>query len=205
MRKLTRVTMAVLALTACAGEAKNEQELGGGDKASTAAATAGDAGDRSATTDACVLITAEDLATVFAPRAFTVDTSGPTPRNRPGKAKQAAVTTCTFVSAGATLRDLMSITVMVRTTPEGTPHPTVDEMKKGAISLGLGAKPVDVSGLGDGAYWVNLGSAQRSAVAVNVDHGARHWLTVSESSSGANVDETAAQLTKLAAIALGRF
>jgi len=204
MHQLTRVTMTVLVLTACAGEAKNAEQSGSGAMSAAPAASAGGAGDRSATTDACTLITTSDLATVFAPRAFVVDTSGP-PRNRPGKAKQAAVTTCTFVSAGASLRDLMSVTVMVRTTPEGAPHPTIERMKKGAASLGLGAKPIDVAGLGDGAYWINLGSAQRSGVAINVDHGNVHWLTVSESSSGVSVDETAARLTKLAGIALGRL
>ena len=78
-------------------------------------------------------------------------------------------------------------------------------MKAGVASLGVAARPVDITGLGDSAYWVNLGSDRRSAVAVNVQRNPRYWLSVSESSSGQEEAVTVSRLTEVAKAALGRL
>jgi hypothetical protein len=116
-----------------------------------------------------------------------------------------AVTSCTFVSRGASIRDMVTVSVMVVTSPSDAAQRSTEQMKQGATSLGLNAKPIDLPGLGDAAYWVNLGSASRSAVAINVKQGSRRWLTVGESSSGQSVDETVARLTTIAKSALGKL
>jgi hypothetical protein len=204
MIRVMNVAVATLLLAACAGEAKD-----GAKDAARATVAAQDpataTGTRADTRDACELITTAELATVFAPRTFAVDTSGPVPRNRVGKANQNSTTSCTFSSAHTSVRDLVTVTVMVVTSPSDAAQRTVDQMKKGVMSLGLNAKPVDVTGLGDGAYWVNLGSTRRSAFALNVKNGARRWLTVGESSSGERDEDTVARLTKLAELALAKL
>jgi hypothetical protein len=204
MNRLMNVAVAALLLAACAGEAKD----GAKDGTRTAAVSgepAADAGARPDTRDACELVTTTELATVYAPRTFAVDTTGPVSRNRVGKANENSMTTCTFSSASASVRDLVTVTVMVVTSPSDAAQRTVDQMKTGVMSLGLNAKPVDVAGLGDGAYWVNLGSTQRSAFALNVKDGARRWLTIGESSSGQRDEETLSRLTKLAGLALAKL
>jgi hypothetical protein len=77
-------------------------------------------------------------------------------------------------------------------------------MKTGVLSVSPGAQPADIPGLGDGAYWVNLGG-QRSGVSVNVKHDPRTWLTVSESSSGQDVSLTVDRLTAIARGVLARL
>jgi len=52
---------------------------------------------------------------------------------------------------------------------------------------------------------VNLGSAQRSSIAVNVKHAPRQWLTVGESSAGDRVEESVDRLTKSARKALAQL
>jgi len=153
------------------------------------------------TADACLMISPADLAEVFAPRTFVVDTSGPVSRNQPGTAKTNTITSCTYTS-GTTMRDMMTINLTVVTAPNDAAHATVEQMKQGVAALGLNATPVDIASLGDAAYWVNLGSAQRSAIAVNVKHAPRQWLTIGESSAGDRVEESVDRLTKIARKAL---
>jgi len=150
------------------------------------------------------MISPADLAEVFAPRTFVVDTSGPVPHNQPGTAKTNAVTSCSYTS-GTTMRDMMTINVTLVTAPHDAAHASVEQMKKGVAALGLNATPVDIAGLGDAAYWVNLGSAQRSSIAVNVKHAPRQWLTVGESSAGDRVEESVDRLTKIARKALAQL
>lgn len=202
MNRLMTAAVTAMLLGACASEGKEAAKDGA---RTSEAATAGSGGASTATRDACELITTADLAAEFAPRTFIVDTSGPVPRNRVGKANQNSVTSCTFASTNSSFRDMMTITVMVVTSPSDAAQRTVEQMKTGAMSLGLKAVPVDVAGLGDGAYWVNLGSAQRSSLSINVKQGARRWLTVGESSTGQREAETVTHLTKLAGMALGKL
>ncbi len=201
------VTVAVLAvlMAACAPETKDGSAAGAVPAASTASRPEVAVGGSSDTRDACDLVSIGDLAAVFAPRTFATDNSGPVPRNQTGSAKTNAVTSCTFVSKGASIRDMVTVSVSVVTSPSDAAQRSVEQMKQGVTSLGLNANPVDIAGLGDAAYWVNLGSAQRSAVAVNVKQGSRRWLTVGESSSGQSVEETVERLTKLAHLALGKL
>ncbi|MFM7067490.1 MAG: hypothetical protein ACKO0U_11800 [Gammaproteobacteria bacterium] len=93
---------------------------------------------------------------------------------------------------------MMSVTVIVTTAPSDGAQRTVEQMKAGLQSLGMKAVPTDLPGLGDGAYWVNLGSDRRSAVAVNVNHEPRTWLTVSESSADQEVAITVERLAEIA-------
>lgn len=151
--------------------------------------------------DACRLLTPEALSGVFAGRSFVVDTTSPAPRNRPGGAGRNAITSCTFVSEGTSPQDMMAVTLTVTTAPNDQAQPSVEKMKAGLAQLAQKAEPVDIPGLGDGAYWVNLG-ARRSAVTVNVRRNPRIWIALSESSNGQDVTQTVDRLTSLARQAL---
>lgn len=155
--------------------------------------------------DACDLLSPGELGEIFLSRVFTVNNEGPVPRNQPGGPNRSSVTSCTFVSDTVSPQDMLSITVVLSIAPSDARQPTTAAMKSGVTSLGIGATPVDIAGLGDDAYWVNLGSDRRSAVAVNVRHEPRMWLTVSESSAGQEVQLTVERLTGLARRALARL
>ena len=62
-----------------------------------------------------------------------------------------------------------------------------------------------VDGLGDGAYWFNIGGNSRSGIVLSVMRNPRHWLAVSESSSGQEEAVTVSRLSAVAKAALGRF
>ena len=79
---------------------------------------------------------------------------------------------------------------------------TVAIAKAGAVQLH--ATPVDVPGLGDAAYWVNLGSARRPIIQLNVLKGKRLWLIFSASAATLGTDAALASLTKLAKATLAR-
>jgi hypothetical protein len=155
--------------------------------------------------DACRLITPDELGAVFAGRTFAVDQSGPGLANPPAAQGKNTVTSCTYVSADASPRELVAVTVLLVTAPTDAAHQSIDAMKSGVESLGLNATTTDIPGLGDGAYWVNLGSERRSAVAVNVSQKPRMWLTVSESSSGQPVELTVERLITVAQNVLRRL
>ncbi len=202
-RRHSALTLSTALLVACGGGTVEKSGANASPSATVAASGNTDAGARgsAATADACKMISPADLAEAFAPRTFVVDTSGPVPHNRPGTAKTNAVTSCTYTS-GTTMRDMMTINLTVVTAPSDAAHATVEQMKKGVAALGLNATPVDIAGLGDAAYWVNLGSAQRSSLAVNVQRAPRQWLTIGESSAGDRVEESVERLTKIARKAL---
>lgn len=157
--------------------------------------------DRTQAIDACGLVTPEALGALFEGRSFVIDHTSPSPRNRAGAPGQNTITSCTFVSAAPEVRDILAITILVTIAPSDGAHQSVAAMKAGAQSLGL-SPPVDIPGLGDGAYWVNAGTAQRSAIAINVQHNPRIWLTVSESSVGQDTALTVDRLTAVARQAL---
>ena len=154
--------------------------------------------------DACKLISPQELGEIFAGRTFVIDNSGPVARNQQGGANKNALTTCTFVSAGVSVEDKNVVTLLVKTAPNDAAHHSTEVMKAGVKQLGLGVEPSDIPGLGDGAYWVNLGT-RRSAVQVNVKHDPRIWLVVSESSSGQDVSTTVARLSDIARRVLPRI
>lgn len=143
--------------------------------------------------DACNLITPADVNAAFAPRHFEVDNSGPARRL---STKYAEVSNCTFVSKGATMRDLVTVTVSVRVATSDEYGVGVDKMKAGAVALK--GTPVDVVGVGDSAYWVNLGSPARPNRQLAVAKGKRLWLTLGEGSPALSDAEAVARLTRLA-------
>lgn len=153
------------------------------------------------TLDACSIVATSDVDAAFAPRVFVIDNSGPTVPKLP--AKFAQVSRCTFVSKGAKVRDMVVVTVSLRYAPTDETGTTIKMMKEGAIQLG--ATPVDVSDLGDGAYWANLGGPKRPNRQLNVGKGKRIWLTIGESSSKLSDLDAIANLTKVAQGALGKL
>lgn len=159
---------------------------------------------RAADVDACTLVKAEEVGKIFGSRAFTIDTSNPM-RSMPGGPRRNAVSSCTFTSAGATPRDMMSVTVTLTTAPSDRAQASIERMKAGVALLSPPVKTTDVPGLGDGAFWFNPGSTRRTAVTLNVKHDPRQWLAVSESSSGQAVDKTVECLRAVALQALGRL
>jgi hypothetical protein len=154
--------------------------------------------------DACALVLPQELADIFSGRSFVIDNSGPTARNQPGGASRNMTTSCTFVSAGASVQEMMVVSLLVTVAPNDGAQQTIEAMKAGVVQLGLGAEPTDIPGLGDGAYWVNLGG-QRTAVTVNVKHDPRIWLAVSESSRGQEVSMTVGHLGDVARRVLSRL
>lgn len=178
-------------------------DSGKGDAAAPAATAAGVVDFQDL--DACNLVSSEELAGIFSGRSFAVDDSNPAPRSRKGGPDENSFTSCTFITADLSPSEMMAVTVLVTIAPGDDRQQSIQAMKSGVTGLGLGAMPVDVPGLGDGAYWANLGSDRRSAVAVNVKHDPRIWLTVSESSSGQEVGLTVERLTGVAQRVLERL
>ena len=190
----TKTFVLLLALcSACAGDTKGSQSA-----TTTAAATVA---QTARTLDACALLLKVDVDAAFAPRTFTLE-----PKVQPDIAstgKLAAVSTCTFVSRGATIREMMTVGLLARRAPSDASGVTVATAKSGAVQLR--ATPVDVPGLGDAAYWVNLGSANRPDIQLNVFKGEQLWLIFSASAAGLNADTAVEHLTTLAEAALARL
>jgi hypothetical protein len=196
LRRGTAAVGLAMALAACGPAESNTQNV---------AAVPAPASPASNTKlDACALVLPQELADIFSGRSFVIDNSGPTARNQPGGASRNMTTSCTFVSAGASVQEMMVVSVIVTVAPDDGAQQTIEAMKAGVESLGLGADPADIPGLGDGAYWVNLGG-QRTAVTVNVKHDPRIWLAVSESSRGQEVSMTVGHLGDVARRVLSRL
>jgi hypothetical protein len=149
--------------------------------------------------DACKAMQKADVETAFAPRKFDAGSPGPVIK---GSAKLASVSSCTYSAAGATVRDMVSVTLMVRRAPTDATGTTPAQARQGAAQLKT--TPFDVSDLGDGAYWVNIGSAATPSIQLNVFRGKREWLIFS--SFGGKMDSNAAlaNLTKVAKMTLAR-
>lgn len=192
----TKVVVLLLALgSACSGDSKGSR---------TAAATAvlSAAGSQAARAfDACALLLNADVDAAFAPRTFTLE-----PTNPPdvvSKGQMAAVSTCTFTSGGASVREMLTVGLLARRAPTDASGVTVVQAKSGSAQLK--ATPVDVPGLGDAAYWVNLGSASRPSIQLNVFKGPRVWLIFSASAAGLDVDAAVEHLTAIARVSLSRL
>lgn len=189
-----RVTVLLLAAcAACSGDAK-------GSKPAATMSAAGSAATSRAPS-ACVLVTKADVDAAFAPRVFTVE-----PETTPdiaGTDRIAAVSACTYASRGASIREMITVGALVRRAPADAAAVTVATAKAGAVKLN--ATPVDVPALGDAAYWINLGSATRPIVELNVFVGPRLWLVFSASAPTLSVEVAVAELRKVAETALGRL
>lgn len=186
-----------VAIIVAAGCGKTREPMGYAETGAAPAATAA----TSAASDACTVVSVSDVNAAFAPRVFVLDNSGPTaPKQSP---KFAQVSNCSFVSKGASVRDMVVVTVMLRRAPSDETGITIKGMKEGAVKLG--GTPVDVAGLGDSAYWIDLGGSTRSNRQLNVVKGKRIWLIVGEGGSKLSDAETITGLTKVAQAALGRI
>ena len=186
----------VAVCSAFSGEAKepNGSALTSGDARSGTAQAAGPL-------DACALLLKADVDAAFAPRVFANGEKGR--GNFAGTAKLAAVSSCTFTSRGASLREMLTVGILARRAPSDQTGVPLASAKDGAVKLN--ATPVDVPGLGDGAYWVNLGSRTRPVISLNVLKGKRLWLVFSASASGLATETALAGLTKAAKATLGRL
>lgn len=189
----TKAVVLLLALcSACSGDTKRSR---------TAEASAATGSQTARPFDACAFVLKADVDAAFAPRTFTLE-----PKGRPDIAstgQRADVSTCTFASRGASVRDLLTVGLLARRAPSDASGVTVATAKAGAAQLKT--TPVDVPGLGDAAYWVNLGSANRPSIQLNVFKGPRVWLVFSASAAGLNVDAAVGHLTNVAQAALARL
>ena len=142
--------------------------------------------------DACKIMLKSDVEAAFAPRKF--DAGSPETATK-GTAKVAAVSSCTYNTIGTSAKDMVSVTLLARRAPTDATGTTPAQARSGAAQLK--ATPVDVSGLGEGAYWVNYGSASRPSIQLNVFRGKRDWLIFG---AGGKMDDATA-LASLTGIA----
>lgn len=197
MRRNPKAVILLLTLcSACAGDTKGAQ-ASQAEPASQARAAA----PATATVGACALLLKADVDAAFAPRVFTLE-----PQNGPdiaGTDRMASVSHCTYASRGASIREMMTVGLVARQAQNDASGITVATAKAGAVKLN--ATPVDVAGLGDAAYWINLGSARRPIIELNVFKGARTWLVFGASAPTLDTDTALADLRKVAEAALARL
>jgi len=157
------------------------------------------------TPDACTLVTTDELAAIFPGRNFTRDDVPPEKRNKPGGERRNAITSCTFVSNGASIPDMMTVSVVLTTAYSDKAQPSLERMQSGVSTMGVKFTGGPIEGVGDAGYWFNIGNERRSGIVVNVMRNPRYWLSISESSSGQEEAVTVSRLTELAKAALGRL
>jgi hypothetical protein len=144
--------------------------------------------------DACTMLSKADVDAAFAPRVFAHGTPGH--EGAKSSPKLADVSTCTYASPGASAKDRLSVTLLARRSPDDESSVTPRAAKDGAIKLN--GVPTDVSGLGEGAYWVNLGSSTFPVIQLNVFRGKREWFVFSAATKGMDTDVALMGLTKVA-------
>lgn len=182
--------------SACSGETKESKG-----NASTSSDARSDVAMTTGPLDACALMLKADVDAAFAPRVFGNGEQGL--RNVAGTDRLATVSGCTFTSPGASVKEMMTISIVARRAPNDETGITVASAKAGAVKLNT--TPVDVPGLGDAAYWINLGSSTRPIIELNVFRGKRLWLIFSATASKLGTDTALAGLTKVAEATLGRL
>jgi hypothetical protein len=121
--------------------------------------------------DACKLMQKTDVEAAFAQNKFD---GGSLSQTMKGSAKLAAVSECIYTSKGASIKETLSVSLLLRRAPTDATAMSPAQARTGAVALK--ATPVDVSGLGEGAYWVNLGTARAPSIQLNVFRGKREWL-----------------------------
>lgn len=190
------LVLLVAVCSANSGEAKEST-----DRTSTSSDARSDVARATGPLDACALVLKADVDAAFAPRVFGNGEKGR--GDFAGTAKLATVSRCTFTSRGASVREMMTVSILARRAPDDKTGITVASAKDGAVKLNT--TPVEVPGLGDAAYWVNLGSSTRPIIQLNVLKGTRLWLIFSASASQLGTDTALAGLTKVAKATLGRL
>jgi hypothetical protein len=150
--------------------------------------------------NACAMLQQADVEAAFAPRKF-----GPGTLEREivkSTGSMATLSTCNFTSLEASSKDRLSVSLLARRAPSDTTGTTPAAARAGAVQLK--ATPVDVPGLGDGAYWVNMGSSAFPSVQLNVFRGKRVWLIYSASGRRLDTAAAVAGLTRAATAAAAR-
>lgn len=148
--------------------------------------------------DACKLMQKADVEAAFAPRKFD---GGTLSQPVKGSAKLPTVSDCIYTSQGASIREILSVSVSVRRAPTDATGMTPAQARLGAAAFK--ATVTDVSGLGDGAYWVNLGTAKSPSLQLNVFRGKREWRLFA-AAGRMDVDTGLANLTKIAKATMER-
>jgi len=149
---------------------------------------------------ACALLLKADVEAAFAPRVFGDGATGV--GAFAGTAKLASSSSCTFTSRGGSVRDLLTVGLVVRRAPTDQAGVTLATAKGGAVKLKM--TPVDVTGVGDAAYWVDMGSSKRPNIQLNVFKGKRLWFIFSATAAGLNAETALAGLTRVAKATLAR-
>lgn len=203
--RIAACTALVLGLAACGNPAPapQEEKTSATDTTSTGTSAATTPAAATDTPDACALVTAAELAAIFPGRDFSK--TPPAPRNTPGGPRRNAVSACTFVSTGASIPEMMTISIVLTTAYSDKAQASLDGMKSGLSTMGVKFRSGPIEGAGDAGYWFNVGNDRQSAVVVNVRRNPRHWLSVSESSFGQEEAVTVSRLTEVAKAALGRI
>lgn len=149
--------------------------------------------------DACAVLQKADVEAAFAPRKFDSGYPGYAVK---GSKTRAAVSSCTYTSRGATLKDMVTVTLVLRRAPSAAAAMTPEAAKAGAVQLK--EKPVDMPGLGTGAYWVTIGSIAFPVFELNVFRGKREWLVFSSGARTMDKSAVLAGLTKIAQATIAR-
>ena len=92
------------------------------------------------------------------------------------------------------------MTLLTRRSPDGVKGVS---MEAGVVQLK--GTPVDVPGLGDGAFWANLGTDSHPSYLPNVMVGTRYWLTFSTAGVKTEPQRAIQTLTGLAKTVLPRL
>ena len=145
--------------------------------------------------DACAMLHKVDVEAAFAPRKF--DSGKPGFAMKTSKSR-AAVSNCTYTSKGATVKEMVTVTLGVRRAPSDATGTTPEAAKAGAVQLK--STPVDVAGLGEGAYMVSLGSS----IQLNVFRGKREWLIFGSRARSLDNQAVLTGLTKIAKATITR-
>jgi hypothetical protein len=145
--------------------------------------------------NACTMLQKSEIESAFAPRKFDAGTLAK--QAVKSSAKLADVTSCTYTSQGATARDILTVSLLARRAPDDASGVTPNTAKIGAAQL-KATTITELPVLGEGAYWVNLGSAVFPMLQINVFKGKREWLVFGV--SGRKLDQAAA-LTALTQVA----
>lgn len=124
--------------------------------------------------NACAMLRRAEVEAAFAAHHF--DEGSPGRAVATNSPKAASVSTCTYTARGATPKETVTVSLLARRAPGDTSGITPEAARAGAVQLK--ATPVDVAGLGPGAYWVNLGSSALPSVQLNVFRGKRDWLVI---------------------------
>ena len=96
--------------------------------------------------DPCKMMQKTDVEAAFAPRKFD---DGSLVQTMKGSAKLAAVSECIYTSKGTSIKETLSVSLLVRRAPTDATGMSPAQARAGAVTLK--ATPVDVSGLGEGA------------------------------------------------------